>query len=169
MSFKEIRPDELKTEPFKLLDKGWALLSAGKEDSFNTMTVSWGAMGTIWGQPAATVYVRPQRYTKEFIDREKTFTLCFFDEEYKKDLGYLGKVSGRNEDKLSACSLSPCFCKGEDAPVFKEAKLVLVCRKMFAQYMDPEKITDSEVIPRWYPDSDFHTLYIGAVEKVFVK
>ena len=169
MSFKEISYQEFEAQPFKKLDKEWALLAAGKEGDMNAMTVSWGAMGTMWGKPAITVYVRPQRYTKEFIDREDTFTLSFFDEDNKKELTYFGKVSGRDEDKIASSGLTPCFCQGENAPVFKEAKLSFVCKKQFAQELDPKSFIDGEIIPKWYPASDFHTMYIASVEKVLVK
>ena len=54
------------------------LITAGTEEQCNTMTASWGGLGVLWGAPAATVYLRPQRYTKEFVDREEYFTLAFF-------------------------------------------------------------------------------------------
>ena len=46
---------EFKTDIFTLFDKKWALVTAGGQDSFNTMTISWGGMGTIWNKPVATV------------------------------------------------------------------------------------------------------------------
>lgn len=169
MSFKEISYQEFESLPFKQLDKEWALLTAGVEGDLNTMTVSWGAMGTIWRKPAITAYVRPQRYTKKFVDREDTFTLCFFDEEYREKLAYLGKASGRDEDKIAKSGLTACFCQGENAPIFKEAKLAFVCKKMFAQDFLPENFVDESIIDSCYPDKDFHTMYIASVEKVLVK
>ena len=53
------------TDIFNVFDQKWALLTAGTKDSFNTMTVSWGGLGTLWGKPAASVYVRSSRYTHE--------------------------------------------------------------------------------------------------------
>ncbi len=169
MSFKEISPAEFSARPFFLLDKEWALLSAGTQDSFNTMTVSWGAMGTMWRKPAVTVYVRPQRYTKEFVEREDIFTLCFFDESYKKQLAYLGAASGRDENKVEKAGLTPCFCRGENVPVFKEAKLAMVCRKMYKQDLLAECFIDKQIIPDCYPGGDFHTMYIAEVLDILEK
>ena len=59
---------ELKTDIFSKFDKEWAFLNAGNMDKFNSMTVSWGGLGTLWGKPVATVYVRTSRYTHEFMD-----------------------------------------------------------------------------------------------------
>lgn len=163
MDFNKISPAEFQSKPFFMLDKEWALLSAGTQESFNTMTVSWGGMGTIWRKPAVTVYIRPQRYTKEFVEKEDIFTLCFFDESYKKQLGYLGSASGRDEDKVKKSGLTPDFSMGADAPVFKEAKLALICKKMYSQDFKPECFLNKDIIPDCYPDSDFHTMYIAEV------
>ena len=66
---------ELKTDIFSKFDKEWALLNAGNMDKFNSMTVSWGGLGTLWGKPVATVYVRTSRYTHEFMDNGEYFKL----------------------------------------------------------------------------------------------
>ena len=80
----------IRVDPFTLFDKHWALLTAGTADHFNTMTISWGMLGTLWNKPAATVYVRESRYTLPFMEDSDWFTISFFDESFKKDLGILG-------------------------------------------------------------------------------
>lgn len=50
------------------------------------MTVSWGGIGELWGKDVAMIFIRPQRYTYEFIEREDYFTMSFFEKEYKKAL-----------------------------------------------------------------------------------
>lgn len=77
MSFKEIKPEELNFNPFTRIGSDWMLLTAGTEDKFNTMTASWGGAGVFWGKPAVTCYIRPQRYTKEFVDKEELFSVSF--------------------------------------------------------------------------------------------
>ena len=81
---------EFNTDIFSQFDKKWALLTAGDKDNFNTMTVSWGGLGTLWGKSVATVYVRTSRYTHEYMDNNEYFTISFYPEEYKKTLGVLG-------------------------------------------------------------------------------
>ena len=88
------------TDIFSQFDKKWALLTAGDKENFNTMTVSWGGLGTIWGKPVATVYVRTSRYTHDYMDNNEYFTVSFYPEEYKKVLGVLGSKSGRDMDKI---------------------------------------------------------------------
>lgn len=172
---KEISVQELKLNPMTLIGQEWMLITAGNEENgYNTMTAAWGHLGSIWHMPGqkdpmatAVAYVRPQRYTKEFVDREDLFTLTFFDENWKKQLGYLGSVSGRDEDKIKKAGLTPVF---EDGTIwFEEAKLVLVCRKLYQQELRPEGFTDQEVLEKNYPRRDMHTMYIGEIQKVLVK
>ena len=85
-----IDPAALSLNPFTLIGKDWALLTAGDETGFNPMTVSWGNMGVMWNKNIVTVYVRPQRYTKEFIDRSDKFTLSFFEESMRPALKLCG-------------------------------------------------------------------------------
>ena len=54
------------------------LITAGTAERCNTMTASWGGLGVLWGDPVATIYIRPQRYTKEFVEREELFHPVLF-------------------------------------------------------------------------------------------
>jgi flavin reductase (DIM6/NTAB) family NADH-FMN oxidoreductase RutF len=166
-TFHEITPSELKKTPFEMIGKDWMLVTAGNREKVNTMTASWGGLGVMWGKDVAFAVIRPQRYTKEFIDREETVSLSFYGEAFKKQLGVLGSVSGRDRDKIAECGLTTVF-EG-DTPYFEEAETVLICRKKFAQEFTREAILDAEIVDKWYPEEDFHTLYILEIEKVLVK
>lgn len=167
MAFRSVPYDSLSLNPFTKIGKEWALLTAGDENGFNTMTVSWGAMGFMWGKPSVTVYIRPQRYTKEFVDARDTFTLSFYPAEKKEALSYLGKISGRDEDKVAKVGFTPAFTNG--SAYFEEAELVLVCRKMSRTPLKPEQFLDETVDDRWYPNKDYHEMYIAEVLDVLVK
>ena len=161
---KEIPVSELRMNPMTLIGNEWMLLTAGTRDrGYNTMTCSWGHLGTLWNLPTAVCYVRPQRYTKEFIDREEWYTLCFFD-GCKKELGYLGSHSGRDGDKIAAVGFTPVFEEGYT--YIKEAKLVLVCRKLYRAPLREEGFLDRETLDRNYPQRDLHDLYVGQIVKV---
>ena len=168
---KEISVKELNLNPMTLISDGWLLITAGtKENSYNTMTACWGHMGAIWGAgrglPTTSVYVRPQRYTKEFMDRENLYTLSFFH-GYKKEMAYLGTHSGRDGDKIAKTGLTPAF--GDGFTYFAEANLVLVCRKLYRASLVEEGFIDRQVMEENYPDRDFHDLYIGEIIKVLIK
>ena len=98
MAFKEVKIEELSFNPFTKIGKEWMLITAGNEEKCNTMTASWGGVGVMWGKNAVTAYIRPQRYTKEFVDREEAFTISFYDEKYRKALNLCGTVSGKDTD-----------------------------------------------------------------------
>ena len=93
---KELKAEELQMNPFTKIGKEWMLITAGNEEKCNTMTASWGGVGIMWGKNAVTTYIRPQRYTKEFVDANDTFTISFFDESYRKAFNICGSVSGRD-------------------------------------------------------------------------
>ena len=144
------------------------LITAGNEArGCNTMTASWGNLGTLWGRPTSLIYVRPQRYTTEFIDREELYTLAFFPEEYKKALGYLGTASGRDGDKIAAAGLTPVF--DGDCTYFAEASLVLVCRKLYRAPILEETFIDKTIADQCYPEKDFHDMYVGEIVKVLAE
>jgi flavin reductase (DIM6/NTAB) family NADH-FMN oxidoreductase RutF len=165
--FKEIKPEQLEQSPFKLIGKDWMLVTAKKDGKINTMTASWGGLGIMWGKNVAYIVLRPQRYTKEFVDNADTFSLTFYDNGYKKQLGYLGSVSGRDEDKIAKSNLT--VLDTEDTPYFEEADIVMICKKLHAQVINPECFIDSEIDEKWYPDKDYHTLYIAEIGKILVK
>ena len=164
---KEIPWQTLQMNPMDLIGHEWMLVTAGTEqDGYNTMTASWGHLGYLWNKPTAIAYVRPLRYTKGFVDREALYTLSFFPEGYKKQLTYLGTHSGRDEDKVAKMGLTPVF--GEGYTTFAEAKLTLVCRKLYRAPILEECFLDKDVLEHNYPERDFHDLYVGEIVKVLV-
>lgn len=166
-NFKEIQPSELNESPFKLIGEDWMLITAEKNNKFNTMTASWGGLGVMWGKNVTYIVVRPNRYTKEFIDNSNTFSLTFFDTNFKKQLGYLGSVSGRDEDKISKSNLTVSHI--DNTPYFEEGKLVIVCKKLYSQPLKPEFFLENEIDERWYPQKDYHELYISEIKKIISK
>lgn len=164
MSFKEISPEELQFNPFTKIGKEWLLITAGTKEKFNTMTASWGGVGVFWGKNVVTTYIRPQRYTKEFVDANDTFTIAFFDSSYKKALNLCGTVSGRDTDKVKETGLTPYFV--DDTVAFEEASLILVCKKLYQDAMPPENFIAREMDEKWYPNKDYHTMYLSEIVKV---
>lgn len=166
--FKFIKPEELVLSPFQLIGKEWMLVTAAKEDgTTNTMTAAWGGMGVMWGKNVCFIVIRPQRYTKEFIDASDKFSLSFYDASYKKELSYLGKVSGRDEDKIAKAGLTTVYADG--IPYFKEAKMVITCKNLYHQNYLPECFIEDGLDEKWYPEKDYHTLYIAEISNIYVK
>ncbi len=154
---------EFKTDIFSQYDKKWGLLTAGTKDNFNTMTISWGGMGTLWSKPVVTAYVRTSRYTHEFMDNNEYFTVSFFPEEYKKILGVLGSKSGRDMDKMNESGLTSKEI-GKSV-TFEEAEVTLLCRKLFVQRLDPANIINDDD-KAFYANDAEHDMYIGEVVEI---
>ncbi len=164
--FKKVDPKTLDQNVFSAIGDQWMLITAGTKERCNTMTASWGALGVLWGVPMATIYIRPQRYTKEFVDGQEYFTLSFFPERYRKELSLCGTKSGRDVDKVKECGFTVAEA-GCGAPYFEQAELVLVCRKRMAVPMDPALMPE-DVKEKWY-DNDYHTMYWGEVVEALRK
>ncbi len=171
LGYAKISPSELDKSgdinPFKMIGKDWMLVTAGDETGWNTMTASWGFMGVMWGKNVAVATIRPQRYTKEFIDKSEYFTLSFFEEEFRPALSFCGKYSGRDKDKAAETGLVPVFA--DNTTAFEQAKTIIVCKKLYAQEMKPECFIDKSCDEQWYPGKDYHTAYIGEIVAVYRK
>ena len=113
----------------------------------------------------ATAYIRPQRYTKKFMDETGMYTLSFLSEDYRKALSVCGSVSGKDvEDKWKEAGLHPYAVDGTTA--VEEADLIFVCKTQYTQDMKPECFDVKENDEKWYPDKDYHTMYMGEIVKV---
>ncbi|NLP34731.1 MAG: flavin reductase family protein [Clostridiales bacterium] len=163
--FKEISPESLRKNTFQMIGKEWMLITAGDENKANAMTASWGGLGVMYGKNVAFTVIRPQRYTKEFIDSHDTFSLNFFEKEHKNVLKYMGSVSGREEDKIAKSGLTLAF--SDHTPYFNEARNVLICKKLFQQTLDGDCLLDERLSRSWYPNKDYHTLYISEILKAY--
>ena len=159
--FKEISPDLLRKNPFQMIGKEWMLITAGHGTDVNTMTASWGGLGVMFCKNVAYLVVRPQRYTREFLDREATFSLSFLDKSYRETLNYLGTASGRNENKIAKSGLT--LATYEETPYFGEATNVMICKKLFRQDMGEGSLLSEKLNTTFYPTKDYHILYIAEI------
>ena len=164
---QKINVENLLVRPVDLWMNQWFLLTAGCNDNFNMMTVSWGSIGCLWNKPIVQIFVRPQRYTHHFVEKHDSFTLCAFPERYKKALRLLGSVSGRDGDKIARTNLTLKQSTIVTAPCYKEASLILECRKIYSQEMNPKGFVDG-TIQDHYPINDYHTIYFGEILTAFM-
>jgi flavin reductase (DIM6/NTAB) family NADH-FMN oxidoreductase RutF len=170
LGFKEADPNSLGINPFEAIGNRWMLVTAGSESGYNTMTASWGGLGVMWGKNVAVTVIRPQRYTKEFIDRAEIFTLSFYPDDKKSALAYCGANSGRgmcSGEKAANAGLTPLFVDGTTA--FEEAELIFVCRKLYESQIAPVGFYDGEITQKCYPEKDFHTAYTAEIIAAYTK
>lgn len=164
---KEIKHENFQENAFEMIGKDWLLITAEKDGKVNTMTASCGGVGVLWNKKVAYIFIRPQRYTKEFVDFSDRLSVCVLPNSYRKELAYLGNVSGKDEDKISNANLK--VQKYEDVPYFDEARLTLICRKLYAQDLKEECFIEKDIIDKWYPEKDYHTMYVVEIEKILSK
>ncbi len=167
-SFVEIEPDAISENAFSLIAEDWFLLTAGTTpDNYNTMTASWGGLGQLWHRRVAFVFVRPQRYTRRFMDNNSLFTMSFFAPDYRNALEYCGSHSGRDVDKAALTGLTS-FEPSTGTTAFEEASLIFVCNKIYHHDFQPEQFLESD-IEGLYPEKGYHRMYVGAIKKVLRK
>lgn len=163
--FRKLEPSQINRNTFSLILDDWFLLSAGELTSFNTMTASWGGFGILWNKPVVFCFVRPQRFTYQFIESAETFTLSFFNENHREALRYCGKVSGKQFDKMKATGLKP-FLSPSGSIFYEQAELLIECRKLYFSDLDPTNFIHPAISEN-YPKKDFHRMYIGEILSVY--
>jgi flavin reductase (DIM6/NTAB) family NADH-FMN oxidoreductase RutF len=166
--FRTIPPTSITDNVFKLIDKDWMLVTAGTLEDYNTMTASWGHLGIMWNLPVAIAWIRPQRHTFGFAEKYSHYTLSFFTETYRKALRFCGSHSGRDYDKAAETGLTPVETEGGHV-FFREARLVLECRKLYADNLKEENFIVPEIARKHYPIHDFHRFFMGEIVQVLTR
>ena len=162
---REINIRDIGISAPELISDRWGLVTCRSGEKFNSMTVSWGALGEIWGKDSVFVFIRSSRYTYGFMEKERLFTLSFYDEKYKGILGKIfGASSGRDTDKTAASGFTPVFT--DDTVTYEEAKYTLVCKTMASQEISEGGFIDPD-IKKWYGADSAHKMYIAEILKVY--
>lgn len=178
---KKIDITELNENFFKTIGKEWMLVTAGTTDHFNTMTASWGGIGWLWNKPVAFVFIRPERYTFEFSEQSDHITLSFLGmgKEAREVYKVCGTQSGRDINKVEFCGLDVEAVEGDNV-AYKQARLTLVGRKIYADDLKTECFVDTEIRNKWYSSSEearkhdsgitdgFHKMYVIEIVGAYV-
>ena len=167
-NFVKVEVSAIDRNFIKAISEDWMLITAGNRESYNTMTASWGFVGEMWGKHCAVAMIRPQRYTSLFTEREQRLTLSFLGEEYREALQLCGTKSGRDTDKFAEAKLTPIFTSS-DTPAVGEANLILECRKLYVDRLNKGAFVDSECDRKWYPNEDYHLMYILEIEAAYLR
>ena len=125
--FKQISPEEISDNVFTLAGKDFFAITAGKEDHYNSMIGSGGGWAVLFKKPTTWCILRADRYTLELIEKEQTYTLSYFPNEYKDQMLFLGSKSGRDSDKMKEVELTSVQTPSGDIS-FKEARLIFECK-----------------------------------------
>ncbi len=165
--YRKISPDRIPGNIIKMLTEDWMLITAGNTDEMNMMTASWGGLGSLFSKPVAFCFIKPERYTYQLMEKNDTYTLTFYTEAYRDVLQYSGSNSGRDKDKVKESGLTPVFTP-EGSPTFNEAWMIIECRKILAQPLDPALLNDARLYEEW-KNGNLHTMYVGEIINIWIK
>ena len=165
---ERIEPNKLTENFFENISNEWMLITAGDKEKFNTMTASWGGIGYLWNKPVAFIFVRPERYTFEFLEKGDYFTVSFLGMENKDIHKICGKQSGRDIDKVKETGLVPHFTEMGNV-CFEQSRITLECKKLYSDQIKKEGFADPEYIDRWYnTHGNFHQMYVAEIVNAWV-
>jgi len=160
MKWSKISPERISDNVFHLIGHEWMLITAGTPQKYNMMTASWGGLGILWNKPVAFIFVRPTRYTYEFLNQTNEFSLNFFSEKYRDVLKMCGSKSGRDINKMTESKLTPM--EKHQTIYFAESRVVFLCKKIYFQDLNPANFLSPE-IEKNYSANDYHRMYIGEI------
>lgn len=164
--YRQISPDKIPGNIYKMLSENWMLITAGNDNGFNMMTASWGGLGHLYNKPVAFCFINPTRYTINFMESKDTYTLSFYTEAYRDALNYCGTHSGKDGNKVQGSGLTP-ITTPNGSKAFSEAWLIIECKKMVEQQFTPEAILDPAAREKW--GAEPHKMFIGEIINVWVK
>ena len=168
MNLHAVTPNDLAPDFLRAFTAQNALVTAGDKSGCNTMTIGWAQVGRLWALPVCTVYVRPERYTYQFMESHDYFTVSVLPAGNSAAMGICGTKSGREVDKVAACGFTVRYGAG-DAPFFDEAEAVLVCRKIYVQDMTPDCAKDPRIAPFYGEKGGWHRIYTGEIVEAYTK
>jgi len=167
-NYKKTTINKINDNLVKLVADDWMLVTSGNSESYNTMTASWGGFGYLWNKQVSFIFVRPQRYTFEFLEKSQTYTLAFFDhEKYKEALTICGTKSGKDCDKIKLAGLTPLITESGKI-AFNEASIIIECKIVYGDFLKPELMAQG-IPDDIYPKKDYHKMYIGDILNVWIK
>ena len=150
-----------------------AILSVGTKDHHNSMTIGWGSLGSAWKKPIFTVYVKPEAYTHEFMEKYDIFTVSFVKGAIYNNFVLYGSVSGRNFNKEKISGTHIKFLD-DGGITFDEALEVFVCKKIAVSHLKEDEV-DKSIIDLYnsnlpvYSSTNPHTVYIGEIIGHYVR
>jgi flavin reductase (DIM6/NTAB) family NADH-FMN oxidoreductase RutF len=168
---KQIEPSEFKENIFETIGKEWMLITGGTKECFNMMTASWGGIGWLWNKPVAFIFIRPERYTYEFLKKNRKLSLSFLgkEEEARKIYTLCGSKSGRDLDKVKESGLKPVFTE-TDGITYEQARMTLECQQLYEGEMRESDFLDPEILKNWYGEKkgNLHKVIVAEIEHIWI-
>ncbi|WP_295935493.1 flavin reductase [uncultured Alistipes sp.] len=170
--FTQIDPTGIPADVFTLVGKDFTVLTGGTSEHYNSMVASWGGWGVLFNKPATWCFLRANRYTLELIRKHNTYTMSYFDDEYKVDIMPFGMKTGRDGDKMKDTKLTAVETPSGNM-TFKEAKLIIECRLTEVTTVSPDDFRTEEgrsFVEGGYAEAkDYHKIVFGEITNVWAR
>ena len=170
--FKHILPEEINDNVFTLVGKIFPVVTVGNKDRYNSMTASGGGLVLLFRKPATMLLFPSNRYTLELIQKEQTYTLSYFPDEYRKQVMFLGSKSGRDSEKMKEVELTAIQTPSGNIS-FQEARLIIECKLTQISTSDLNDFYSQEAkdyLSEIYKDAGEHRKYVfGEITYVWIK
>lgn len=170
--FDTIDVKNIREDVFTLVGEDYGILTAGTAEKSNSMVTSWGGWGIVFGSPGMFHFLRSNRYTLELMREQQTYTVSFFDNEFKDDIMQFGMKSGRDSDKMKETKLTAVQTP-DGNPAYKEAKIILECRLAEVTTVAPEDFYNKEdrkfVVDAHAETGEYHKLVLSKITKAWVR
>ncbi|GHT13003.1 hypothetical protein FACS189426_17260 [Bacteroidia bacterium] len=170
--FTNIPANELTDNVFKLVGEDITVITAGDASHFNSMAASWGGLGILFNKPTTWCFLRSNRYTLELIEKEQTYTMTYFPDEYKGQVYFLGSKSGRDTDKMKEITLTPVQTPDGNT-TYKEARLILECKLTELTTVSPDDFQTEEgknfVVDAYKETKGYHKMVFGEITNIWVR
>jgi len=171
--FNAIEAKDIPEDVFTLIGKDFAVLTAGKPAHYNSMVAGWGGWGILFSKPTTFLMMRSNRYTLELMRKEQSYTMAFFDDEYKNDVMEFGKQSGRDSDEKMRNTRLTAVETPTGNMAFKEAKLIIECKLVQVTTVSPDDFYTDEskkfVVDAQAETKDYHKSVFGEITNVWAR
>lgn len=170
--FKQINPSEIPGDVFTLVNKDFTVITGGNPEHHNSMVASWGGWGTLFNKPVTWCFLRSNRYTLELIRKDLTYTMSYFDDEYKEDIMPFGEKSGRDSNKMKETKLTSVQTPAGNL-TYKEAKIIIECKLFEVTTITPDDFQTEDarkfMIDAHAETNDYHKIVFGEITNVWVR
>jgi len=171
--FNAIEAKDIPEDVFTLIGKDFAVLTAGKPSHYNSMVAGWGGWGILFSKPTTFLMLRSNRYTLELMRKGQSYTMAFFDNEYRDDIMEFGKQSGRDSDEKMRNTRLTAVETPTGNMAFKEAILIIECKLVQVTTVSPDDFYTEEsrkfVVDAQAETKDYHKSVFGEMTNVWVR
>ena len=171
--FEQIDVKDIPEDVFKLISEDFVVLTAGNPSHYNSMVAGWGGWGVLFSKPAAFLCLRANRYTLELMRKEQTYTMAFFNDEFRADIMQFGMSTGRDNDaKMRNTKLTAIHTPAGNM-AFEEAKLILELNLVSVTTVSPDDFYFEEnrkfIVDAHAEVGEYHKLVFGEITHVWVR